>query len=179
MKKSILLSIVTLTIAYSQAQAVLTPVDAASKVHFVIKNFSFKTGGNFSGLKGTIKFDPVNLSASGFDVSVDSKTVDTDNGMRDNHLRESEYFDVAKYPTLNFKSTKVVRSSKAGRFFAFGNLTIKGVTKPIQFPFGAVAKDGGYLFDGEFQIDRRDFGVGSSSISLADKLTVSLSVLAK
>jgi polyisoprenoid-binding protein YceI len=161
------------------AQSVLTPVAAESRVHFVIKNLAIKTGGDFSGLKGSIKFDPANYAASSFDVTVDANTIDTDNSSRDGHLRKAEYFDVSTYKTLHFKSTKVVLSSISGRFFIYGNLTIKGVTKPVEFGFGATPKNGGYVFDGEFTINRRDFGVGGSSISLSDNLTVSLSVFAK
>ena len=179
MKKSILLFITILTIKCSVAQMALTPVDQGSRVHFTIKNFGVKTGGDFTGLKGTVKFDPANLPSSVFNVSVDANTIDTDNSSRDGHLRKSEYFDVAKYKTISFKSTKVVKSTVAGRFYVFGNLTIKGVTKPLEFGFGATPKDGGYVFDGDFDINRRDFGVGGSSISMADKLTVSLSVFAK
>lgn len=179
MKKSILLFITILTIKCSVAQILLTPVDEGSSVHFVIKNFGIKTGGDFTGLKGTIKFDPANFGTSVFDVSVDANTIDTDNSSRDGHLRKEEYFDVTKYKTIYFKSTKVVRSTVAGRFYVYGNLTIKDVTKPIEFGFGATPKNGGYVFDGEFEINRRDFGVGGSSISLSDNLTVSLSVFAK
>jgi polyisoprenoid-binding protein YceI len=179
MKKAALFFITTLAINYSFAQTVLTPVDAGSKVHFVIKNFGIKTGGNFTGLKGAIKFDPGNFSASFFDVTVDAKTIDTDNGLRDDHLRESEYFDVEKYKTIAFKSTKITQSTKIGRYYIFGNITIKGVTKPVEFGFGATPKEGGYVFDGEFEINRRDFGVGGSSISMSDSLKVSLSVFAK
>jgi len=161
------------------AQNTYTPVVADSKVHFVIKNFAIKTGGDFSGLKGTIKFDPDKYAASSFDVTVDAATVDTDNNSRDGHLKKAEYFDVEKYKTLHFKSTKIVLSSAAGRFYMYGDLTIKGVTKPVEFGFGATARDGGYVFDGSFTINRRDFGVGGSSISLSDNLTVSLSVFAK
>ena len=161
------------------AQAMFTPVDEGSRVHFVIKNFGIKTGGDFTGLKGTIKFDPVNFGSSVFDVSVDANTIDTDNSSRDGHLRKSEYFDVAKFKTINFKSTRVVKSTVAGRFYVFGELTIKGVTKPVEFGFGATPKDGGFVFDGEFGINRRNFGVGGSSISMSDNLTVSLSVFAK
>lgn len=179
MKKSILLFITILTIKCSVAQTALIPVDEGSKVHFVIKNFGINTGGDFKGLKGSIKFDPVNFAASAFDVSVDAATIDTDNSSRDDHLRKSDYFDAATYKTINFKSTKVVKSTVAGRFYVYGNLTIKGVTKPVEFGFGATPKDGGYVFDGEFEINRRHFGVGGSSISMSDKLTVSLSVFAK
>jgi polyisoprenoid-binding protein YceI len=161
------------------AQQTYTPGDAGSKVHFVIKNFGIKTGGDFTGLKGIVKFDANNLSASSFNVTVDANTVNTDNSSRDGHLRKSEYFDVAKYPVISFVSTKIVSSTVAGRFYMYGNLIIKGVTKPVEFGFGAIAKDGGYLFDGTFEINRRDFGVGGNSVSLADKLKVTLSIFAK
>jgi polyisoprenoid-binding protein YceI len=153
--------------------------DKGSKIHFVIKNFGIATGGDFSGLSGSIKFDPANPGASDFDVSVDANTVDTDVEARDNHLRKAEYFDVKTYPKISFKSTRTTKTNKDGYFYMFGNITIKGVTKEIKFPFSATAKDGGYLFEGNFKLNRRDFGVGRSSISLSDDLTVSLSVLAK
>ena len=156
-----------------------SPVNNGSKVHFVIKNFGIATGGDFSGLSGSIKFDPANPAAADFDVNVDASTVDTDVEARDNHLRRSEFFDVKNFPTISFKSTKVTKTNKDGYFYVFGNLTIKGVTKEVKFPFTAVAKDSGYLFEGSFKLNRRDFGVGKGSISLSDDLTVSLSVLAK
>jgi polyisoprenoid-binding protein YceI len=164
---------------YIIAQATLTPVDADSKIHFVIKNFGIKTGGDFKGVKGNIKFYPANPGASSFDVTVDAGTINTDNDSRDEHLRKAEYFDAATYKIIQFKSTKVAFSKTAGRFYIYGNLTIKGVTKPVEFGFGATPKNGGYVFAGEFQINRRDFGVGGSSVSMSDKLTVSLSVFAK
>lgn len=155
------------------------PVDDGSKVKFVIKNFGINTGGTFNGLDGTINFDPANLAAASFDVSVAAKTVDTDVEARDNHLRKEEYFDVEKFPTLNFKSTKVTKTNSAEFLYMFGNITIKGVTKEIKFPFKATPKDDGFLFEGNFKLNRRDFGVGGNSLSLSDELTVSLSVFAK
>jgi len=156
-----------------------TPADNGSKVHFVIKNFGIATGGDFSGLSGSIKFDPANLGSSEFDVSVDANSVDTDIESRDKDLRKAAFFDVANYPKLTLKSTKITKTNKDGYYYLFGNLTIKGVTKEVKFPFTATAKDGGYLFEGSFKLNRRDFGVGGSSLSLGDDLTVSLSVLAK
>ena len=155
------------------------PVDAESKVKFVIKNFGINTGGIFKGLDGTINFDPANLAAATFDVNVDAKTVDTDVESRDNHLRKEEYLNVEKFPTLNFKSTKVTKTNSNEFLYMFGNITIKGVTKEIKFPFKATQKDEGILFEGTFKLNRRDFGVGGNSLSLSDELTVTLSVLAK
>jgi polyisoprenoid-binding protein YceI len=153
--------------------------DEGSKVHFTIKNFGIKTGGDFTGLKGTIVFNPKALATSSINVSVDAKTVNTDNGSRDKHLRKEEYFSVEKFPLLTFVSTKITESSTAGRFFVVGNLTIKGVTKAVQFGFSATASATGYVFAGDFEINRRDFGVGGSSSVMADKLKVTLNVVAK
>jgi len=155
------------------------PVDSESKVKFVIKNFGINTGGIFKGLDGTINFDLANLAAATFDVNVDAKTVDTDVESRDNHLRKEEYLNVEKFPTLNFKSTKVTKTNSNDFLYMFGNITIKGVTKEIKFPFKATQKDEGFLFEGTFKLNRRDFGVGGNSLSLSDELTVTLSVLAE
>lgn len=180
MKKHLSLSALFILASFMmKAQATYTPVDEGSSVHFVIKNFAIKTGGDFSGLKGTIRFDPEKYSSSSFDVTVDASTIDTDNSSRDGHLKKEEYFDVDTYKTIQFKSTKVVKSTTEGRFFIYGNLTIKGVTKAVEFGFGATPKNGGYVFEGSFNINRRDFGVGGSSISMSDNLIVMLSVYAK
>ncbi len=158
-----------------------SPVDSSSKVHFVIKNFGINTGGDLSGLKGNITFSPDNLSVSNFNVSVDASTVDTDNSMRDKSLVSDEYFDAEKYPLLTISSTKVEKTNKtaAGFYFFTGNLTIKGVTKTISFPFQAKEENGGYLFTGNFKINRTDFGVGEQNIVLSNQVDVTLSVFAK
>ena len=156
-----------------------TPTDAGSKVHFVIKNFGINTRGSFDGLAGSITFDPANLSATSFSVTVDAKTVDTDIEARDNPLRKAEYFDVEKYPTISFRSTKVTATNKDGYLYMFGVLTIKNISKEISFPFTQTSKDGGILFKGDFKINRRDFGVGGSSFSVSDDVSVELSIFAK
>ena len=100
MKKYLMLLISLVSSGLAFTQTTYVPVDAGSSVHFVIKNFGVKTGGDFKGLKGVIKFDPASLATSFFDVTVDVNTINTDNNMRDDHLKESEYFDVAKYKTI-------------------------------------------------------------------------------
>jgi polyisoprenoid-binding protein YceI len=156
-----------------------TPIDSESKVHFVIKNFGIKIGGDFTDLKGSIIFDPNTLSTGLFNLSVNSNTINTDNNTRDKHLRKEEYFYVEKYPLLSFVSTKITKSALAGEFNLHGNLTIKGVTKNIEFGFKASPTASGYNFKGEFEINRRDFGVGGSSLSLSDNLKISINIFAK
>ena len=157
-----------------------TPTDKGSKIHFVIKNFGIGTGGDFQGLKGEITFDTLNPSSSFFNVSIAVKTIDTDNSMRDQDLRSKDYFDDQKYPEIKLTSTKIDKTNKSGTgyYYFTGNLTIKGISKPVSFPFLAEKSGSGYLFTGEFTINRLDFGVGESSMVLANKVTVSLKVFA-
>jgi polyisoprenoid-binding protein YceI len=160
------------------APAQVKPVDAGSSVQFKIKNLGFTIDGSFTGLQGNIRFDPSHLADAVFDVSIDANTVNTDNSLRDDHLRNEDYFDVKHYPLIHFVSSKVTPSNKANALFIFGKLTIKNQTKDVSFPFTATASDHGWLFAGTFTMNRRDFGVGGASI-IADKLDVSLNVLAK
>jgi polyisoprenoid-binding protein YceI len=153
------------------------PVDQGSSVKFKLKNFGLNTGGTFSGLQGTIHFDKDSVQASIFEVSVDASSVNTAVEMRDNHLREEDYFDVKKYPRISFAST-AVRSAKGNTFEMEGKLTIKDKSKDIKFPFVATESADGYVFSGEFKIKRKDFGIGGSS-TISDNVTVTLTVVAK
>ena len=156
-----------------------TPSDEGSKLHFVIKNIGINTGGDIAGMKGKIKFDAKQPASSLFDVTVDVTTIDTDNDRRDGHLKKDDFFDAEKYPTIHFVSTEIKQRADLKHFIFKGNLTIKDITKPIEFPFTAEGKDGGALFAGEFEINRIDFGVGKESATMANKVSVSLSAFAK
>jgi polyisoprenoid-binding protein YceI len=178
MKNLLLILLSISTNVFSQQ---LKPVDNESKVHFVIKNFGISTGGDFNGLKGDITFLPENIASSKFAVSVAAATVDTDNESRDEDLRGKDYFDVAKFPEITIVSSRIENTNKSdsGYFYFNGNLTMHGVTKNISFPFKAEKQKNGFLFTGEFEINRLDFGVGEKSVVLGSKVVVSLSVFAK
>lgn len=154
------------------------PVGEGSTIGFKIKNFGFTNEGTFKGLRGTIVFDPQNVAADSFDVSIDAASVNTDNDMRDDHLRKEAYFDVEKYPRIRLVSSTVTEVDRNGHYRLTGKLTIKGTTKEISFPFLATPVGEGYIFKGEFSIKRRDFDVGGMS-TLSNDLTVSLTVLAR
>ncbi|HTE24800.1 YceI family protein [Flavitalea sp.] len=160
---------------YPQAQ---TPVPGESKVGFKIRNFGFGVTGKFSGLTGKIVFDPASAANASVNVSVDANSVDTDNNTRDNHLRKEEYFDVKNYPRIQFVSSRITNGKRNGEFIINGKLTIKKVTRDISFPFTAKALAKGYLLKGEFNINRRDFGVGGGS-TISDNLLVSLEIVTK
>jgi len=174
--KKITLFILTALIS-SGVLAQYKPTDNGSSLNFIIKNFGIEVTGKFTGLEGDITFDPANLTTSAFDVSIDAASVNTDNSLRDSHLRDDSYFDVKYYPRIHFVSTKVT-GGKNGAFVITGKLTIKKTTTVISFPFSAIASNDGYLFKGTFNIKRKDYDVGGTN-TISNELEVSLNIAAK
>ena len=86
------------------------PVTAA--VGFSLKMFGVSVEGKFKGLNAVIKFDPENLASNSIVATIDATTIDTDNTLRNRHLREKEdFFEVAKYPKISMKSTKIEKTA--------------------------------------------------------------------
>ena len=153
------------------------PVDQGSEIKFTVTNFGFDVSGTFTGLQGSIVVDRADPANDNFDVSIDANAVNTDNHMRDNHLRDEGYFDVKNYPRIRLVSTRVAPTNKSGVYQFTGQLTIKGKTRPVSFPFTiAPAENDGLLFTGTFSINRKDFGIGGTS-TIGNELRVELKVL--
>lgn len=175
MIRILVFTIMLVSFSFVSAQKYV-PVDLGSSISFTIKNLGINVTGKFTGLSGTVVFDPANLSVSQFAVSVNTATVDTDIDARDTHLKKEDYFHVERYPKISFLS-KSIKADGAGQYTVTGMLEIKGVVKEISFPFTANLGNEGYVFKGRFRINRRDFKIGGKSLILSDQLTVNLSVL--
>jgi polyisoprenoid-binding protein YceI len=160
------------------APVLLKPLDNTGSVAFVIENLGFDVKGSFAGLEGSLEYDENTPSASKFNVSVQASTVNTSNKTRDKHLRGEDYFHVTQHPLIKISSSKIAKSVTPGYLVFFGQLSMRGVTKDISFPFKAVAENDGYRFTGSFKIKRRDFGVGGRS-TVSNDVDIKLNVLAK
>ncbi len=171
----LLTGIVWFTVVHAQTYV---PVNDSSSVNFSIKNLGIKVKGSFTGLQGTIGFDPIQPEKSVFEVLIDAASVNTGNEKRDAHLRQEVFLDVKNYPHIKFVSTKVAAGRKAGTFFMEGTLTIKGISLPISFPFTVTPTTDGYWMEGKVGMRRKPFAVGRTS-TVSDKLTVYLRVLTK
>lgn len=159
----------------------LIPVDQSSNIQFKVVNhliFRSTVTGTFKGLKGTITFDPKNLAASSFDVSVEVKTISTGIGKRNSDLQNDKYFNEQKHPRIIIKSQSITKGSGNDEYVLTASLTMKGVTKTISFPFTAIPQKGGYQFKGHFQLNRMDYNVGPDN-SIENKVVVDLLVIAK
>jgi polyisoprenoid-binding protein YceI len=154
-------------------------VDTANaKVSFSIKGPFGTVHGDFTGLKATIDFDEKNPAGGSITASIDPKTVSTGIGLRNRHLRnEEEYFNTDKYPDIAYRSKKIEKTGSG--YKALGELTMKGVTKPVEIPFTFTLADGGGLFKGQFIIKRADFNIGKQGGSIGDDVTINLEVPVK
>src|SRR5258706_10038844 len=102
-----------------------------SAAQFAVRHLAISTvRGAFTKVSGTVQLDDKDISKSTVDVTIDAASVDTRVPDRDKDLRSDHFFDVEKYPTLSFKSTKL-EQVEAGKLKVTGDLTIHGVTKQV------------------------------------------------
>src|SRR5688572_10277001 len=101
-----------------------------SNVGFSVRHFFSKVPGNFTKFTGAIVYDPANPTASTVKAEIDPSSINTRNEKRDGHLKTEDFFWVEKHPTLTFESTKVTAAGE-GKLKVDGNLTVRGVTKPV------------------------------------------------
>jgi len=98
---------------------------------FSVRHMGISTvRGAFTKLSGSAQYDPSNLSKTSLEATIEAASIDTRVSMRDDDLRSDHYFDVAKYPSITFKS-KSVQAAGAGKLKITGDLTIHGTTKDI------------------------------------------------
>jgi polyisoprenoid-binding protein YceI len=140
-------------------------IDAShSRVGFVARHLVVaKSRGEFSSFRGsvTIGDDPLQSSV---DVEIDIASVDTRDAKRDEHLRSDDFFAAEHFPTMHYRSTGVALGNK-GRYVVSGELTVKGVTRPVdllvEFDGGITDPWGGSraVFNASAEVNREDFGL--------------------
>jgi polyisoprenoid-binding protein YceI len=157
----------TAIVAAAPARAADYVIDTAkshASINFRIKHLGFSwLTGRFNEFSGTFTFDEAHPEASKVKVEVDTESIDSNHAERDKHLRSKEFLDTATYPTATFESTGVkVNGDKAT---VTGNLTLHGVTKPIEIAAERVGGGddpwGGFRqgFTGTTRIPLKDFGI--------------------
>ncbi len=150
---------------YAQA-ATYTLDPAHTSIGFKVKHLMItNVKGVFEKFQGTLILDEKDITKSKLNATIEIASINTNIGKRDDHLRSADFFDAAKYPTMTFESTKIEKAG-ADKLKVTGNLTIRGVTKPvvlnveglnqeIKTPQGGLKR--GASATGS--INRQDFGV--------------------
>lgn len=149
------------------AQSNVWQLDPAhSSAQFAVRHMGISTvRGTFTKLSGGARYDPTDAKNDSVEVIIEPASVDTRVEMRDNDLRSDHFLDVQKYSTITFRSTKI-ESPSANRLKIVGDLTIRGVTKPVTLDVEGPTKpidDGhGHMHMGvsaSGSLNRTDFGM--------------------
>jgi polyisoprenoid-binding protein YceI len=135
-----------------------------SDISFSIRHFVSRVRGTFGRWAGTIVVDTMDITKGSVDVTIQATSIDTQNENRDNDLRSANFFEIEKYPTITFRSTKV--EGRKDDLTVTGDLTIRGVTKPVVLKgryLGVTAPDQRGTrrmgFEASTMINRLDYGV--------------------
>ena len=139
---------------------------AHSSANFSVKHLGISSvSGTLGDVTGKAEVDDKDITKSKIETTVDIKGINTKQTKRDDHLRSPDFFDVEKFPTLTFKSSKIEKG-EGSKLKVSGDLTIHGVTKPVVLdgeltaevanPFSGAKTRG---FSGTTTINRKDFGL--------------------
>jgi polyisoprenoid-binding protein YceI len=154
-----------------------------SSFKFAFTQAGAENQGRFRKYTVGLRFDDKNLAASKLEVTVLIDSLDTGDEQRDEALRGTDLFNVAKFPEARFTSSKVNRVA-AGRYEAVGKLTLRGVTRNLVVPFSlreTQEKAGAAAYmTGRATLNRLDFGVGQgewkSTEQVANEVTANFSL---
>ena len=174
-------------VAYAPIPAGEYKIDPAhSTIGFAIRHYEINwVDGRFKDFEGTVRYDDKDVTKSSVEFTAKATSIDTGVEARDKHLRTADFFEVEKYPTLSFKSTRVERKGNDA-YVLHGDLTLKGVTKPVQLPFrvaGAIKDPRGNTRFGvaaQTKVNRRDFGINfggamdGGGLSIGDEVNITL-----
>jgi polyisoprenoid-binding protein YceI len=175
------LSLPGITVAAPE-QYVIDTEGAHAFIQFRIKHLGYSwLYGRFNDFEGTFTYDPDDTSASAIDVTVKTASLDSNHAERDKHLRGEDFLEVDKYPTARFKTTSY-KETGLDKSVLEGELTLKGVTKPITIEVERIGNGpdpwGGYRrgFEGRTSFALKDFGIdynlGPASREVEMMLTV-------
>ncbi|HUB61165.1 MAG TPA: YceI family protein [Puia sp.] len=130
--------------------------------------------GIFKTFTGSIAFDDQDPGAGKFDVTVNVASINTGNGLQNNHAKSAEWFDAARYPTIRFVSRSV--SAGGGGYQVTGDLSMHGVKKTVTIPFRFNKTAQGGTFTGSFTVNRSDFKIGQPGGDVGEQIRIDVSV---
>jgi polyisoprenoid-binding protein YceI len=143
-----------------------------SSIIFKIKMLGINVDGTFKGMKTNLKFsndEPVSLSAT-----IDSKTINTSNSLRDKHLKEKEeFFQAEIFPTIGMSSVSIQKNGENSYLGVF-KVTIKNTSKNIKVPFTFKEESGKGILKSNFEINRQEWNLGGRTPGMSENVKVSI-----
>lgn len=172
--KKIFYPMAAVVILLASAFVVVTSQDWTIKEGYAVKFSTKEAEGVFKTLTGTIRFDENDLRSSSFDVTIDAKSINSGNGMKNKHAMTEKYLDAKRTPDIKFTSNDIVKASSG--YEAKGTLEMRGVKKPLTIPFTFQKNGADGVFNGTFTIKRTDFMVGGQGGPVGDEIKIDVTV---
>jgi polyisoprenoid-binding protein YceI len=132
-----------------------------SRLGFIATYDEIPFQGRFREFDARILFDPETPSEGSFIVTIEVASVDTDSPDRDEGMLESEWFDAAHFPAAHFESMRFERGQEQDMYTANGDLSIKGIRKPVEVMFRWTQSDASVRLNGYADITRGNFDIGT------------------
>jgi polyisoprenoid-binding protein YceI len=148
-----------------------------SKITFVGTKSNGSHTGGFKQFSGTVTMDGDDVAAAKVNVEIAVDSIFTDNNQLTNHLKSPDFFDAKTNPKATFESREIVQSKKGGVTHEIkGNLTMRGVTKPVTIPVKVTKDANGVSIDGTFTVQKEDFNMtyGKGMINNDVKVTLAI-----
>ena len=154
-----------------------------SKVEFTGSKVTGKHDGGFKTFTGTVDLVNTKPVESSVTVDIEAASVYSDDEKLTGHLRSPDFFDVEKFPTASFKSTKIEADASKGAdaYTVTGDFNLHGVTKSISFPATIRTGSDSVDVDAEFAVNRKDFGIvyaGKADDLIRDDVVIKLTLKA-
>ncbi len=168
--------IVGLASAPVQERVVIVEKES-SKIEFHANSTFAKVTGVFQQWDASFKLNSDNLENSTLELQIEAASVHTGSGFKDKQVKGKNFFDVAQYPEIKFVSDGVMADSDPHKFTMTGNLTLRGVTRPVTISIETgIGPNGAHKVNGTLTINRRDFGMTHNMPfnKVADIITVNI-----
>jgi polyisoprenoid-binding protein YceI len=148
---------------------------SATRVAFSVSNLTVAhVDGTFRLASGHVTLDDADPSRSTIEALIDAASVDTSEPRRDAHLRSADFLDVARYPTITFRSTRIERAD-GGHWKVTGDLTLLGTTRSVLLDVDRSTADGvRSSVHATTTIDRRDFGMTYSGFAVGKQIAITI-----
>jgi polyisoprenoid-binding protein YceI len=163
-------------VAIQKGAAKLTPQN--TKIQFVCAHVAadpMPRKGGFAKFGGEIQVDMASKTLKSIEVDIDTASLFTEVGGRlTNHLKSPDFFEVRRYPTAHFESTKITPAAEGVQ--VTGKLTMHGTTKEISFPAKVEVSDSGLTLHSEFTLNRLDFGINYDPTKVENKVSMTVIV---
>ncbi len=173
MKTTIFKSAICIGLFFLSTTIIAQNATTNTLVEFKIKNIGVYVKGTFSEASVTSSFDAGDLTNSFINAVIKVNSINTNNKKRDKHLRESDYFDVHNYKEMKFVSTKIEKVS-GDNYKLTGTLTIKKTSKTVVIPLIVRNTNEKFSLAANFELNRRDYGVGGSSWVMSNTVKINV-----